>query len=111
MLEEELAFRHAFQREGAYAMLTEIRRAHRDGQVCSWSLLFAAGTVEEQAARIMINRLIVTSASVDGDLGAFGKLARLFDADWLPESRFDVHIPRKCTHSWVSTLVNRRRAY
>jgi len=64
-------------------------RAHRDGQVCSWSLLFAAGTVEEQAARIMINRLMVTSASVDGDLGGFGNLARLFDADWLPESIFE----------------------
>ncbi|ELB94491.1 helicase [Rhodococcus wratislaviensis IFP 2016] len=37
----------------------------------------------------MINRLMVTSASVDGDLGAFGKLARLFDADWLSESMFE----------------------
>jgi hypothetical protein len=45
--------------------------------------------VEEQAARIMINRLMVTSASVDGDLGGFGNLARLFDADWLPESIFE----------------------
>ncbi|RZL79817.1 MAG: DEAD/DEAH box helicase, partial [Rhodococcus sp. (in: high G+C Gram-positive bacteria)] len=82
-----IGFFHQPRYSGIAARQT-MGRAHRDGQVCSWSLLFAAGTVEEQAARIMINRLMVTSASVDGDLGAFGKLARLFDADWLPESMF-----------------------
>ena len=83
-----IGFFHQPRYSGIAARQT-MGRAHRDGQVCSWSLLFAAGTVEEQAARIMINRLMVTSASVDGDLGAFGKLARLFDADWLPESIFE----------------------
>ncbi|GGC69755.1 DEAD/DEAH box helicase [Hoyosella rhizosphaerae] len=66
-----------------------IGRAHRDYQVCPWSLLYAAGTVEETAAKIMVDRLVVTSNSVDGDTGALHKIAALFGADWLPDSTLE----------------------
>ncbi len=66
-----------------------IGRAHRDYQVCPWSLLFASGTVEEAAARTMVDRLLLTSASVDGDMSALREIAALFDADWLPDAAFD----------------------
>ncbi|WP_137725851.1 DEAD/DEAH box helicase family protein [Prescottella subtropica] len=61
-----------------------IGRAHRDGQVCPWSLIYASGTVEEAAARTMIDRLLVTSTSVNGDTSALAAIAKLFGADWLP---------------------------
>lgn len=66
-----------------------IGRAHRDGQVCPWNLLYAADTIEEAAGRTMIDRLLVTSTSADGDTSTLAKIARLFGADWLPETVFD----------------------
>lgn len=65
-----------------------IGRAHRDYQVCPWSLLYATGTVEQAAARTMIDRMLLTAASVDGDAAALAEIAALFDADWMPASGF-----------------------
>lgn len=65
-----------------------IGRAHRDYQVCPWSLLYATGTVEQVAARTMIDRMLLTAESVDGDAAALAEIAALFDADWMPADRF-----------------------
>ncbi|TQF74581.1 DEAD/DEAH box helicase [Rhodococcus spelaei] len=83
-----LGFFHQPRYSGIAARQT-IGRAHRDYQVCPWSLLYAVDTVEEQAAVTMVDRLMVLSAGVDGDLGALAAIARLFDADWLGEQAFD----------------------
>ncbi|MEE2034065.1 DEAD/DEAH box helicase [Rhodococcus chondri] len=61
-----------------------IGRAHRDHQVCPWFLLYSEGTVEERAAATMVQRLLVTAASVDGDTSTFDTIAELFGAQWLP---------------------------
>jgi len=61
-----------------------VGRAHRDYQVCPWFLLYSEGTIEEQAAATMIQRLLVTTASVDGDMSTLGAIAALFGAEWLP---------------------------
>ncbi|MFE3290854.1 DEAD/DEAH box helicase [Rhodococcus sp. NPDC059234] len=83
-----IGFFHQPRYSGIAARQT-IGRAHRDYQVCPWSLLYAVDTVEEQAAVTMVDRLMVLSAGVDGDLGALAEIARLFDADWLGEQAFD----------------------
>lgn len=85
---KRIGYFHQPRYSGIQARQT-IGRAHRDYQVCPWSLLFASGTVEEAAARTMVDRLLLTSASVDGDASALREIAALFDADWLPESTFD----------------------
>lgn len=61
-----------------------IGRAHRDHQVCPWFLLYSEGTVEERAAATMVQRLLVTAASVDGDTSTLEAIAELFGAQWLP---------------------------
>ncbi|MGW0043845.1 DEAD/DEAH box helicase [Rhodococcus sp. NPDC003348] len=61
-----------------------VGRAHRDHQVCPWFLLYSEGTIEEEAATTMVQRLLVTAASVDGDTSALGAIAELFGAEWLP---------------------------
>lgn len=61
-----------------------VGRAHRDYQVCPWFLLYSEGTVEEQAAATMVQRLLVAAASVDGDLSTLTAIAELFGAAWLP---------------------------
>lgn len=83
-----VGFFHQPRYSGIAARQT-IGRAHRDGQVCPWSLIYAAGTVEESAARTMIDRLLVTATSVDGDISALEAIAKLFDADWLPASALE----------------------
>ena len=59
-------------------------RTHRDYQVCPWYLGFGVGTVEEQVAEIMLDRLRHTSDSVGADTSALHSIARLLGADWLP---------------------------
>ena len=59
-------------------------RAHRDGQVCEWSLIYGVGTIEEAAAERMVTRLSTIATSVDGDRSTLESIARLFGADWLP---------------------------
>lgn len=62
-------------------------RAHRDGQVCDWSLIFGEGTIEEDAAQRMVTRLSGLAASVDADRSMLKDIASLFGADWLPVDR------------------------
>ncbi|MFC4604367.1 DEAD/DEAH box helicase family protein [Rhodococcus kronopolitis] len=83
-----VGFFHQPRYSGIAARQT-IGRAHRDYQVCPWWLLYSTDTVEESAGQTMVQRLLVTSASVDGDLSTFRSLAALFDADWLPDDAFD----------------------
>jgi hypothetical protein len=59
-------------------------RTHRDGHVSPWLIAFAEDTVEEQVARVMVERLAVSSATAGADTAAVEELARLLDADWLP---------------------------
>jgi hypothetical protein len=59
-------------------------RTHRDGHVSPWRIAYAEDTVEEQVARVMVERLAVSSATAGADTAAVAELARLLDADWLP---------------------------
>lgn len=57
-------------------------RAHRDFQVCSWSLLAGAGTIEQSAAQVMFSRLATTTTSTDGDISTIAAVAEVFNAQW-----------------------------
>lgn len=59
-------------------------RAHRDGQICDWYLIYGEGTIEADAAERMVTRLSTIATSVDGDRSTLESIARLFGADWLP---------------------------
>jgi hypothetical protein len=59
-------------------------RTHRDHQVSPWRIAFAADTVEEQVARVMVERLAVTGSTAGGDTAGLQEIAELLDADWLP---------------------------
>ncbi|KQS66814.1 helicase [Modestobacter sp. Leaf380] len=59
-------------------------RTHRDHQVSPWRIAFAADTVEEQVARVMVERLAVTGSTAGGDTAGLQQIAELLDADWLP---------------------------
>ncbi|MEU2350525.1 DEAD/DEAH box helicase family protein [Modestobacter sp. NPDC049651] len=59
-------------------------RTHRDHQVSPWRVAFAAETVEEDVARVMVERLAVTGSTAGGDTAALQQIAELLDADWLP---------------------------
>lgn len=60
-------------------------RAHRNHQVCEWSLLAAADTIEHRAAEIMYGRLVASATSTDGDMSALASVAHVFGADWIPD--------------------------
>jgi hypothetical protein len=85
---KRIGYFHQPRYSGIQARQT-IGRAHRDYQVCPWSLLFAVDTVEEVAAKTMVDRLLLNSATVDSDMKAFQKIAALFNADWLTERAFE----------------------
>lgn len=85
---KRIGYFHQPRYSGIQARQT-IGRAHRDYQVCPWSLLFAVDTVEEIAAKTMVDRLLLNSATVDSDMKAFQKIAALFNADWLTERAFE----------------------
>jgi hypothetical protein len=59
-------------------------RTHRDHQVSPWRIAYAADTVEEQVARVMVERLAVTGSTAGGDTAGLRQVAELLDADWLP---------------------------
>jgi hypothetical protein len=59
-------------------------RTHRDGQVSPWRVAYAEHTVEEQVARVMVERLAVSGSTAGADTSALREIAELLDADWLP---------------------------
>mgnify|MGYP006204217243 CR=1 FL=1 len=59
-------------------------RTHRDGRSSPWRVAFAADTVEEQVARVMVERLAVSGSTAGADTSALQEIAELLDADWLP---------------------------
>ena len=59
-------------------------RTHRDHQVSPWRVAFASDTVEEDVARVMVERLAVTGSTAGGDTAGLQQIAELLDADWLP---------------------------
>jgi hypothetical protein len=59
-------------------------RTHRDGQVSPWRIAFAADTVEERVARVMVERLAVSASAAGADTSSLQEIAELLDADWLP---------------------------
>ncbi|SDP28668.1 hypothetical protein SAMN05660199_03582 [Klenkia soli] len=59
-------------------------RTHRDHQVSPWRIAFAEDTVEEQVAKVMVERLAVTGSTAGGDTAGLQQIAELLDADWLP---------------------------
>jgi len=59
-------------------------RTHRDHQVSPWRVAFAADTVEEDVARVMVERLAVTGSTAGADTSALQEIAELLEADWLP---------------------------
>ncbi len=59
-------------------------RTHRDGHVSPWLVAYAEETVEEQVARVMVERLAVSGSTAGADTSALQEIAELLDADWLP---------------------------
>jgi hypothetical protein len=59
-------------------------RTHRDGHVSPWRVAYAEETVEEQVARVMVERLAVSGSTAGADTSALQEIAELLDADWLP---------------------------
>lgn len=62
-------------------------RSHRDGQVSDWHLIYAEGTLEQDAAERMVSRLSTITVSVDGDRSMLTSLAKLFGVEWLPADK------------------------
>ncbi len=59
-------------------------RTHRDGKTSPWRIAFAEDTVEEQVARVMVERLAVSGSAAGADTSSLREIAELLDADWLP---------------------------
>jgi hypothetical protein len=59
-------------------------RTHRDGRTSPWRIAFAADTVEEQVARVMVERLAVSGSAAGADTSSLQEIAELLHADWLP---------------------------
>ncbi len=59
-------------------------RTHRDGRTSPWLVAFAEDTVEEQVARVMVERLALTGSTAGADTSALQEIAELLEADWLP---------------------------
>jgi hypothetical protein len=59
-------------------------RTHRDGRTSPWRIAFAEDTVEEQVARVMVERLAVSASAAGADTSSLQEIAELLDADWLP---------------------------
>jgi hypothetical protein len=58
-------------------------RTHRDGRTSPWRVAFAEDTVEEQVARVMVERLAVSGSAAGADTSSLQEIAELLDADWL----------------------------
>ncbi len=63
-------------------------RTHRDGKTSPWRIAFAEDTVEEQVARVMVERLAVSGSAAGADTSSLREIAELLDADWLPAAAF-----------------------
>ena len=61
-------------------------RTHRDGRASPWRIAFAEDTVEEQVARVMVERLAVSASAAGADTSSLQEIAELLDADWLPSA-------------------------
>jgi len=61
-------------------------RTHRDGRTSPWRIAFAEDTVEEQVARVMVERLAVSGSAAGADTSSLQEIAELLDADWLPSA-------------------------
>ena len=59
-------------------------RTHRDGKHSPWRIAYAEDTVEEQVARVMVERLVVSGSTAGADTSSLREVAELLDADWLP---------------------------
>ncbi|WP_104524166.1 DEAD/DEAH box helicase [Blastococcus atacamensis] len=59
-------------------------RTHRDGKSSPWRIAYAADTVEEQVAKVMVERLAVSGSTAGADTASLREIAELLDADWLP---------------------------
>jgi hypothetical protein len=59
-------------------------RTHRDGRTSPWRIAFAEDTVEEQVARVMVERLAVSGTAAGADTSSLQEIAELLEADWLP---------------------------
>jgi hypothetical protein len=59
-------------------------RTHRDGRSSPWRIAYAEDTVEEQVARVMVERLAVSGSAAGADTSSLREIAELLDADWLP---------------------------
>src|SRR4051794_12139133 len=59
-------------------------RTHRDGSVSPWRVAYAEDTVEEQVARVMVERLAVSGSTAGADTSSLQEIAELLEADWLP---------------------------
>jgi hypothetical protein len=59
-------------------------RTHRDGRSSPWRIAYAEETVEEQVARVMVERLAVSGSTAGADTSSLEEVAQLLDADWLP---------------------------
>ena len=61
-----------------------VGRIHRDHQVAPWRVAYAAGTVEEQVAKVMVERYAASAQAVGGDTTAVQRIAQALGAAWLP---------------------------
>lgn len=61
-----------------------IGRTHRDGQASPWFILFGKGTVEEEAAKVMVERALTATASGGDGAGVWSSIASLFGVQWMP---------------------------
>jgi hypothetical protein len=59
-------------------------RTHRDGKSSPWRVAYAEDTVEEQVARVMVERLAVSGSTAGADTSSLQEIAELLEADWLP---------------------------
>jgi hypothetical protein len=59
-------------------------RTHRDGKSSPWRVAYAEDTVEEQVARVMVERLVVSGSTAGADTSSLQEIAELLDAAWLP---------------------------
>lgn len=82
--------RRGFMHQASYSGLRAeqiMGRAHRNFQVCEWSLVAGVGTIEEKAGLIMLSRLIASTTSTNGDVSALSEVASVFGADWIPAAQ------------------------
>ena len=72
-------------------------RTHRDGKTSPWRIAFAEDTVEEQVARVMVERLAVSGSAAGADTSSLQEIAELLDADWLPAAALTERAHRRPT--------------